>query len=193
MKVKPPAKISRTYKQGARAQAAKATGQRVIDAFLSRLMQQWFDEITLDAVAEDAGVTVQTVIRKFGNKNGLLAQAVKTFANQVNARRSSPKGDIKTIIDNLFHDYEESGDAVIRLLALEERHQELKDTLNFGRNLHREWVANAFEDSFPSSDEGERRRMLDCLVITADVYTWKLLRRDMRRSIPASSNLEQAS
>ena len=58
---------TRHYAQRARAQATEATARRIVDAFLARLMAQWFDEITLDRVAEDAGVTVQTVVRRFGS------------------------------------------------------------------------------------------------------------------------------
>src|SRR6266545_3349860 len=68
MKVDAAAAKPRRYTQGARAQAAEATALRIVDAFLTRLMKQWFDEITLDGVAEDAGVTVQTVVRRFGGK-----------------------------------------------------------------------------------------------------------------------------
>src|SRR2546423_8172793 len=108
---------TRRYLQGARAEAAEATGRQIVEAFLARLMTQWFDEITLDCVAEDAGVTVQTVVRRFGGKEGLLTEAVKIFAVQVRAHRGNPQGDIARIVGNLFSDYEQTGDAVIRLLA----------------------------------------------------------------------------
>ena len=65
----------RAYQQNARAESTEATGRRIVDAFLHRLMNHWFDEITLDQVAADAGVTVQTVVRRFGGKDGLLAKA----------------------------------------------------------------------------------------------------------------------
>src|SRR3954470_13205998 len=115
---------ARSYNQSARAQSTEATGQRILDAFLTRLMQQWFDEITLDRVAEDAGVTVQTVVRRFGGKEGLLASSVKTLSAQIDARRATPRDgdDVGRAVDNLVGDYERTGDALIRLLALEPRH-----------------------------------------------------------------------
>jgi len=112
----------RAYNLGARAESAEALGQRIVDAFLTRLMKQWFDEITLDQIADDAGTTVQTIVRRFSGKDGLLAAAVRTFASGVNARRATPAGDIARMVDNVVADYEHSGDAVIRLLALESRH-----------------------------------------------------------------------
>jgi AcrR family transcriptional regulator len=172
----------RRYTQGARAQAAEATAQRIVDAFLVRLMKQWFDEITLDSVAEDAGVTVQTVVRRFGGKDGLLADAVKTLATQINARRASPRGDIGRLVDNLLEDYEQTGDAVIRLLALEPRHPALSAVIDFGRGEHRRWVSDVFAEQLGRLDSRARQRALDALVIATDVYVWKVLRRDLARS-----------
>jgi AcrR family transcriptional regulator len=178
----------RPYNQRARAQAAAATAQRILEAFLERLMKQWFDEITLDDVAEDAGVTVQTVVRRFGGKEGLLSSAVKTLGAQITARRAAPTGELERLVENLIKDYEETGDPVIRLLALEPRHPALKEVLDFGRSGHRRWVASGFADALGAMDVATRQKALDALVIATDVYTWKLLRRDMARSVSTTEN-----
>src|SRR3954454_25203721 len=111
MKNKP---ATRSYNQDAGGRAAEKTGRRIQDAFLTRLMAQWYDEITLDRVAEDAGVTFQTVVRRFGGKEGLLAKSVGTLSAQINAQRATPPGDIRGAVRNLVADYERTGDAVIR-------------------------------------------------------------------------------
>jgi AcrR family transcriptional regulator len=177
----------RPYTQRARAQSAELTARRIVDAFLARLMTQWFDEITLDAVAQDAGVTVQTVVRRFGGKEGLLSNAVKILGTQIHARRASPSGDLGSVVDNLIEDYEQTGDAVIRLLALEPRHAALKEVLEFGRAEHRQWVSSAFAEPLGRLDAAARKSAIDALVLTTDVYTWKLLRRDMARSAAATA------
>jgi len=178
---------TRRYNQKARAQSAEATGQRIVDAFLARLMKHWFDEITLDSVAEDAGVTVQTVLRRFDGKEGLLAAAVQTLAIQIRARRGAPSGDIGRLVDNLIEDYEQTGDTVIRLLASEPRHPALKTVLDFGRKEHRDWAASAFAEPLGRLNAVARKGVLDALVIVTDVYTWKLSRCDMARSVPATA------
>jgi AcrR family transcriptional regulator len=178
---------TRQYLQRARAQAAEATGQRIVEAFLARLMTQWFDEITLDRVAADAGVTVQTVVRRFGGKEGLLSDAVRTLAPQIRAQRAAAPGDIDQLVENLIGDYERTGDAVIRLLALEPRHPALKTVLEVGRRGHRQWAGSAFAGALNGIDGPARERALDALVIVTDVYTWKLLRRDMTRSTRATA------
>jgi AcrR family transcriptional regulator len=164
----------RRYIQGARAEAAEATARRIVEAFLARLMTQWFDEITLDRIAEDAGVTVQTVVRRFGGKDGLLADAVNTMGDQIRATRATPPGEIGRLVANLIEDYEKTGDAVVRLLALEPRHAALKEFIDLGRRWHREWVAGLFGGELRGLDAAARKRALDALVIVTDVYTWKL-------------------
>src|SRR3974390_2475389 len=119
----------RRYTQTARALSAEATAQHIVDAFLDRLMKQWYDEITLDLVAEDAGVTVQTVVRRFGGKEGLLASGVKTLGVQINARR-----------------------------ALEPRHPALREVLDFGRSEHRRWVASGFAGELGTMDTATRQQ-----------------------------------
>ena len=178
---------TRRYSQGARAEAAEATAQRIVDAFLALLMGSWFDEITLDRVAADAGVTVQTVVRRFGGKEGLLAAAVETLANQINAQRAAPGMDVGRLVGNLMEDYERTGDALIRLLALEPRHPALKKYLDIGRAEHRQWVSGAMAEALRGLAAAKRERAVDALVIATDVYTWKLLRRDMGRSVGATA------
>jgi AcrR family transcriptional regulator len=186
----------RSYRQTARADSAEATGRRIIDAFLARLMQQWFDEITLDAIAEDAGVTVQTVVRRFGGKEGLLGSAVESLGAQINAQRAAPPGDLDRLVQNLIGDYEKTGDAVIRLLALEPRQAALKSVLDFGRGEHQRWVASVFAEVLDGVEPADRQLTLDALLTATDVYAWKLLRRDMGRSARATAatlkNLIQA-
>jgi AcrR family transcriptional regulator len=187
MKINSVARTPRRYIQTARARAAEATARRIVDAFLARLMKDWFDEITLERIAGDAGVTVQTVVRRFGGKEGLLADAVKTLATRILARRASPPGDIVRLVGNLIEDYEQTGDAVIRMLALEPRHPALRAFVDFGRSEHRQWVSGVFAEPLGRLDAPARKRALDALVVTTDVYTWKLLRRDMARSVAAAT------
>jgi AcrR family transcriptional regulator len=177
----------RRYTQRARAQTSEATAQRIIDAFLDRLMKHWFDEITLDSVAADAGVTVQTLLRRFGGKEGLLTDAVKILANRIDERRASSPGNLDRLVANLIGDYEKTGDAVIRLLAVEPRHPALGAFLDYGRSRHRRWASEAFAETLGKLGAAGHTRALDALVIVTDVYVWKLLRRDMGRSVAASA------
>jgi hypothetical protein len=137
------------------------------------------------------------VVRRFGGKEGLLSSAVKTMSVQINAQRAAPPGDVHRLVANLVGDYEKTGDTIIRLLALEPRHPALKAVLDIGRRWHRQWARDAFAVALDELDGPEGERALDALVIVTDVYTWKLLRRDMARSVRATEtaikNLIQAT
>ena len=59
---------NRRYFHGASAQSAEAATRQIVDAFFERLMTLWYGEIAiaLDRVTGDAGVTVQAIVRRFG-------------------------------------------------------------------------------------------------------------------------------
>lgn len=182
MNSRPSLPARRSYRQSARADAAEATGRRILDAFQEALRDHWLEDITLDRVAAAAGVTVQTVIRRFGGKDGLLKAVREHMRPQVLGRRQSPVGDLDRAVANLCADYEASGDMIARLLAQEERFPDLKPLLDFGRERHREWVAMIAEPWIGPLTPARRRAVLDALVAAMDVYVWKLIRRDMGRS-----------
>src|SRR3954471_12624823 len=83
MKLKSTKGKTRPYAQTVRAQATEETARRILDAFIARLFTQWLDEITLDRVADDAGVTVQTIVRRFGGKAGLLASSIPIIGERI--------------------------------------------------------------------------------------------------------------
>jgi AcrR family transcriptional regulator len=132
-------------------------------------------------VARDAGVTVQTVIRRFGGKEGLLDAAKTRLGQEIMRTRDVPRGDVAATARALVEDYESSGDVVMRALAQEDRYPAMKRLTDFGRAWHRRWLAEAFAAWLdPLTPEAAQRR-LDALVVATDVYVWKLVRRDMRR------------
>jgi AcrR family transcriptional regulator len=170
---------SRPYRMVARAEAAAATGERILDAAADVFWELPSDRISLDEVARRAGVTVQTVIRRFGGRDGLLAAAAQREADRVRRQRDeAPVGDPARAVKVLLDHYEALGDRVLRLLAEEERVPALREIADQGRALHRDWCARVFAPSLEGRTRVQRRRRLAQLVAVCDVYTWKLLRRD---------------
>lgn len=173
---------SRPYRQSARARAAAETADRILEAFVERLTSKWLDEIRLDDVAAEAGVTVQTVIRRFGGKEGLLSAAAERLQAEIDARRAVEPGDVGGAVRAAATDYEKAGDLFVRILAQDDRSADLAAINAAGRAAHRSWVEGAFRPMLDRA--GKRRRsLLDELVIALDVYVWKLVRRDMGRSL----------
>ena len=139
----------------------------------------------MDTVAADAGVTVQTVVRKYGSKAGIVKAAHEHFGKEVAARRAVAPGEIDRAIEVLTADYESSGRIVSRLLDQEQKHPVLKPALNRGRRGHRDWLADVFAESLLSLSPTKQEARLDALVVATDVYVWKLVRLDMGRPVSA--------
>jgi AcrR family transcriptional regulator len=168
----------RTYNLGRRAEAAEATGERILDAFGERMGSDWFEDIRLDDVARDAGVTVQTVLRRFGSKDLLLEAVCERMGERVRMRRAAPV-ELDAMVDAVIADYEESGDLIMRMLSQEDRHPAVKRMTDIGREGHRAWVAEACA-AWLNPDTPDQ---LDALVVATDLYVWKLIRRDMKRPV----------
>jgi AcrR family transcriptional regulator len=170
----------RQYRMRARAEAAAETGRRILEAVIELHMERYYDQVSLEDVAERAGVTVQTVIRRFGSKERLIVAATEAANRQVVRQRDqAPVGDIEGAVKNLVDHYEEWGDGVLRLLAQEERVVAFRAVTDAGRALHYEWVERVFAPLLAKRAGKARRRLLAELIAICDVYFWKLLRRDL--------------
>ncbi len=169
----------RTYRMTARAEAAAATGERILDAAVDMFWEAPTAGISLDDVARRAGVSVQTVIRRFGGKDGLFTAAAEREAARVESQRDeAPVGDTEVAVQILVDHYETTGDRVLKLLAEEDRVPPLREVTERGRELHRRWCERVFAPGLAGVTGADRRRRLAQLVAVCDVYTWKLLRRD---------------
>lgn len=164
----------------ARAEMAEQTQRRILESVLVLFGERWFDEMSLADVASRSGVTVQTVLRRFGSKDGLIAAAGEALRQQVEShRRQAPAGDVVGAVGNLMDHYEEVGDLVLRALAQEATHASIRALTDQGRMLHHEWVDRTFAPLLDESSGEERARLRASMIAITDVYTWKILRRDL--------------
>jgi AcrR family transcriptional regulator len=163
----------------ARAEAAEATRDRILDAAVATFWELDGDGVSLDAVAQRAGVTVQTVIRRFGGRDGLFAAAARREVDRVRSQRDeAPVDDVAGAVRILTDHYERLGDRVLLLLAEEHRVPGLDVVVDTGRVYHRGWCERVFGSALAGRAGVNRDRRLAQLVAVCDVYTWKLLRRD---------------
>lgn len=63
-----------------RKDQARATRRRIIDAALTRFVDEGYAATTLESIASDAGVSVQTVYFHFGSKRNVLKEGVDVLA-----------------------------------------------------------------------------------------------------------------
>lgn len=169
----------RAYTMGVRAEAAAATAERILDATVDVFWELPTNQVSLDEVARRARVTVQTVIRRFGGRDGLIAAAADRQFDKVRRERAqAPVGDVAGVVQNLVEHYETYGDGVFKMLAEEERNPGLREIADRGRAMHREWCTGVFARSLSTLKGLDRTRRLAEFVAVCDAYVWKLLRRD---------------
>lgn len=136
------------------------------------------DQATLDDVAARAGVTVQTVLRRFGSKEELISAAAEELTSRVEAQRNeAPVGDIAGAVRNLVGHYEETGENTLRLLAQEDRYPEIRTYTDRGRAMHYGWVGRTFAPFL--EERADRERLRAEIIAVCDLYVWKILRRDL--------------
>ena len=167
----------RTYTMGARAEAVQATRTRIQEALFRLGCERLFVEISLDDVAREAGVSVQTVLRQFGSRAAMIEANVEYAVNRVAEERLAPVGDVDAALRVICDHYELRGNMALLMLAQEHADPQLRALTENGRRMHRQWVEDVF-----APFTGDNDAMVDLLVVATDVYTWKLLRQDRRLS-----------
>lgn len=170
-------KSTRRYTMTARAAAVAETRTRLMRATFELSHDHLLRDITLEAVAARAGVSVQTLLRQFGSRDGLL-EATREFARaEIREERQTPVGDVGAAVRVVVDHYEVRGDLVLLLLAQESTDAMVRSITESGREVHRTWVREVFAPYLQDGDDGDDTR-LDLLVVATDLFTWKLLRRD---------------
>jgi AcrR family transcriptional regulator len=163
----------------ARAEAAAATGERLLAAAWRHFATRPYEEVLLREVAADAEVTAQTLHARFGSKEDLFTAAYVWFGQQeVSARPAAPTGDVAGAVALLFDRYEEHGPAILRMLSQEERIPTVRRMTEAGRAYHRHWAASTFAPLLRGLRGVARERRLAAIVVATDLLVWKLLRLD---------------
>jgi AcrR family transcriptional regulator len=175
----------RPYRMQARARSKEATRLAILEAVEVAFEELLYDEITLAAIAERAGVSVQTVLRHFDNKEAVfLASFVHTGGKMARDRGVLPVGGLDEIVDSLVDHYEKYGNRILRMLSQEDREPTLKQIADLGRLYHVEWCKQAFAATLEGLKGADRERRVAQFATGTDVYVWKLLRWDQGLSRP---------
>lgn len=172
-------KTTRTYTMDARAQSTAATRERIVRCARDLFVAQRFEDVTLAAIAEASGVSHQTVLNHFESKEGVVRAVADLVKERTAAARRAEPGDVEGAVRALVADYERMGDANVRWATSEL--DALAEPLDDARAFHQGWLAELFGDQLPRGAKA-RQRAVNALHAATDVYTWKLLRRDLRLS-----------
>jgi AcrR family transcriptional regulator len=169
----------RPYKMVRRAEAAERTRLRIIEAGIGLFMARYYSDVTLEQVAAEAQVTLQTVLRRFGSKEGLFDAVLHHGSVGVtDPRNAVAPGDVDGAVDSVVSTFEIFGDSTMRSRHQADQVEVLGQVTKMGHKWHRAWTARIFGPLVATDDSRERRRRLAALAAATDTYTWRLLRRD---------------
>jgi AcrR family transcriptional regulator len=165
---------------GARAEATAESGRKILRATIESYRERFFDQVSLEDIAERSGVTVQTILRRYSSKDDLIAAAANEARQSLRSQRDeAPVGDVVGAIKVLVHSYEEHGDRVLRLLAQEDRVPAFRLITDAGRAYHAQWVERVFAPFLANRTGSKRRSLLAQLIAVCDLCFWKVLRWDL--------------
>jgi AcrR family transcriptional regulator len=174
----------------ARAEAAAATRERILDAAWRRFSEGAYEEVRVAEIASDADVSEQTVYSRLGSKDELFIAAWAWAIGPEGVRRDqAPVGDMREAVRLLYDSYELQGDASLRLLAEEDRIPAIRRMTDAGRAWHRDWVERTFRPLLADSRGSARERRLVALVVATDILVWKLLRREIGLDRPTAERI----
>jgi AcrR family transcriptional regulator len=182
---------TREYRQDVRAQQTQANADRIVSTAVALVKKtRRTADITLDDVSRDAGVTVRTILRRFGSRDGVLEAAFAEIKQEFKGYRApTPPGDVDAAVRTLLDQYERIGDLNIRALEQEQQLPLLHRALTEARRSHRDWLEQIFGPQLEGLPSRQREARLTALYAATDVYLWKLLRRDLKLD---RSDAEQA-
>jgi AcrR family transcriptional regulator len=173
----------------ARAEAVEATRDRIARAAMERFLADPYDDVTIAAVATAAGVSHQTVLNHFGSKEGLFLASADIFSADIAEMHERQRpADPESAVALLVERYEATGDGNVRLALVEDRIEAVKAGLGAGRANHQEWLEDVFGERLPRSAPLRRNAVL-ALYAATDVFSWKLLRRDLGLSRRATQQV----
>ncbi len=160
-----------------RAAAAAETADKILDATQQLFAEHLIAEITLADIAARAGVTVQTILRRFGDKDRLFAKALSRLGNEILSQRGQAiPNNLNDALTNLVEHYESHGRLVLQMLAEESTTPAIQPTLASGRDYHRRWCETVFAATLEPLTDGARDRRCAQLIAICDVRTWEVLR-----------------
>lgn len=162
----------RSYTLGLRGEAVAERRVAILEAAYRLLLHADYDDVSLELVAREAGVSVKTVTRQFGTKDVLVVEAVRHHTPREHAQRAVPPGDVDAVVEVLAARYEQLGAMTYRAIAIEERIPAVAEALAMARADHRAWLAEVFARWLPARRPKLVDRRLAQLFGVTEIYVW---------------------
>jgi AcrR family transcriptional regulator len=163
--------MPRAYDITARAKGRRARIDRIVKAAYELFLRSTYDAVTLQAVADRAGVSLKTVTRNFESKDALVVACARFGGKSERALRAVEPGDVRAAVRVLADRYETTAEAIMRYIALEDRLPVVAEALDTARAGHLQWLEQTFAPYLPKRGAA-RERARAALFGATEIYVW---------------------
>jgi AcrR family transcriptional regulator len=167
--------MTRSYRQARRLDQVAQRRRQIIWAVGELMVRGSFDDVTLQGVADEAGVSLKTVTRQFGSKEQLLKAAMTEARQDEESQRAAPAQDPAQVAHVLAGRYEEMAEMIYRMGDAELRYSWLGEWGQMARESHLSWLEEAFAGWLPDS-AADRHERLMCLFSATEIRSWWAIR-----------------
>lgn len=178
--------VERIYRSELRAQHAEETRARILDAAV-RVMADGFANVSIPAVAREAGVSIPTIYRHFAAKRDLLAAMYPHLVRRAGLNELTPPRSIDELRDGVraLFDHLDSFDDLARAAMAspaseEARRINMPDRLAMTRQLA--------DSIVPKPSKVDRDRIARLLVILISSSALRLWRDHLGSSVDEAAD-----
>lgn len=182
--------MGRSYAQTARRDQTESRRRQMIDAVFALMDRGSFGAVTLQGVADEAGVSLRTVTRHFGSKEELLRLSMAEAREAEETNREVPVGDIDAVCRVLADRYETMAEYIYRMGDVELTYSWLSEWVQMARRSHLEWLAEAFAPWLPPEGPQRDDRLM-CLFSATEVRSWWAIRQRFGYSVERARSVMQ--
>jgi len=191
---------ARTYRLGRRAETSDHNHQRILDAAYELIAEAGFHPVSVDAVADRAGVTRVTVYRHFGSKRGLL-EAVSSYrmdqAQLARLDQARTHPDVVTALRDFLREscrlMSEIGDTLRTSLEVARHEPEVAHVLDVGyygrRRRSLEELATRLRNEHALAPGWTPRRVVDVLMIVTSLEAFETLTQRQGYSVRRAAQI----
>ena len=163
--------MARSYRTHRRTAAVDQRRAAAVDATRAILFEKGFDAVTLQAVADRTGVSLKSIVRYFGTREGLFRACMRaSIAREESSRVASP-GDVAAIAHTLAQRYRPMADWIVHNAHIEFAYPVMEEWMANVRRSHRDWLATAFAPWLPRKGPVRERRLM-ALFWATEVRSW---------------------
>jgi len=176
----------RAYRSELRAQHADETRARILDA-TGRVMADGIANVSIPAVAREAGVSVPTVYRHFATKAELLAAMYPHLLRRTGLDELVPPRSIEELKDGLrtLFEHTDSFDDLARAAMASPASGEVR-RLSMTRRLG--WAREFAETNAPTLAEADRDRIARLIVVLTASSSVRMWREQLGSSVDEAAD-----